>query len=92
MYVLRVFFNVVEVCGYIFISFIFDLHAAKNITMPYCAAFGGKHHSAKFRELSLKPEVVPTIFRHVPQPKASTTHIRTIKRTVKLECEAVSKQ
>ena len=30
----------------------------KLLQMPNCAAFGCKHHSAKYRELSLKPEVV----------------------------------
>ena len=29
-----------------------DLHAAKTLTLPYCAAFGCKHDSAKYRELS----------------------------------------
>ena len=31
-------------------AFILDLRAAKkNITMPYSAAFGCKHHSVKYR-------------------------------------------
>ena len=29
--------------------FILDLHAAKILTMPYCAAFGCKHHSVRYR-------------------------------------------
>ena len=61
--------------------FILDFRAAKIITMPYCAAFGCKRHSAKYRELLLKPEAVQTIFQHVPQPKASTTCKHLIKRT-----------
>ena len=64
-------------------AFILDLHIAKMVTMPYCAAFGCKHHSAKYRELSLKPEAVQTIFQYVPQPKASTSIKHSIKRTVK---------
>ena len=43
-----------------------------------------------------KPEAVPTIFQHVPQPKASTQKTverkHLTKRTIKSECEAVSKQ
>ena len=30
-------------------AFILDLHAAKTLTMMYCAAFGCKHESAKRR-------------------------------------------
>ena len=40
---------------------------------------------------TLKPEVIPTIFQHVPQPKALTPHKHSLKRTVKLERKAVSK-
>ena len=58
-------------------AFILDLRAAKIITMPYCAAFGCKHHSA-YRELSLKP--------------TRTTRKHSVKRTVKSEREEVSKQ
>ena len=68
---------------FLFIYFILDLHATKNITMLYCAVFRYKHHSVKYRELSLKPEAVQTIFQHVLQP---------IKRTVKSEHEEDSKQ
>ena len=85
----------VEVSGYIFICIyivLLDLHAAKNITMPHCAVFGCNHHSGKYIMLLLKPEAVPTIFQHVPQPKASTTHKHKIKKTVKSESEKVSKQ
>ena len=39
-----------------------------------------------------KPEAVPTIFQHVPQPKASTKRKHSTKRTVKSEREAVPKQ
>ena len=44
------------------------------------------------RRRTLKPEAVPTIFQHVPQPKASIQRKHSSKRTVKSECEAVSKQ
>ena len=73
-------------------AFILDVHATKIITMLYCAAFGCKHYSANYRELLLKPEVIQTIFQHVPQPKASTTRKHSIKRTVKSKREEVSKQ
>ena len=73
-------------------AFILDLRAAKIIAMPYSAAFRCKHHSTKYRELSLKPEVVQTIFQHTPQSKASTTRKHLIKRTVKSERKEVSKQ
>ena len=73
-------------------AFILDLHTAKMITMSYCTAIRYKHHSAKYRELLLKPEAVQTIFQHVPQLKASTTCTHSINRTVKLEREEVSKQ
>ena len=33
-------------------AFIFDLHEVKMLTMLYCAAFGCKHDSARYRELS----------------------------------------
>ena len=80
-------------CAFTFLfDFILDLRTIKIITIPYCAAFGCKHHSAKYRELSLKPEAVQTIFQHVPQPKALTTRKHSIKRTVKSEREEVSKQ
>ena len=36
---------------YIF-AFILDLHATKTLTMLYFAAFGCKHYSARYRELS----------------------------------------
>ena len=58
--------------------------------MLYYAEFGCKHHSAKYRELSLKPEAVQTIFKYVPQPKASITRKHSIKRTIKSEREKVS--
>ena len=32
-----------------------DLHAAKILTMLYCAAFGCKHDSVRYRELSCFP-------------------------------------
>ena len=37
-----------------YLLFILDLHAAKTLTMPYCAAFGCKYDSARYiyRELS----------------------------------------
>ena len=33
-------------------AFILVSHATKILTMPYCAAFGCKHDSARYRELS----------------------------------------
>ena len=41
---------------------------------------------------TLKPEEVPTNFQHEAQPKASIQRKHSIKRTVKSESEAVSKQ
>ena len=44
----------VEVCGYVFICFYIGFTRSKNITMPYCAAFGCTHHLAKYRELKYR--------------------------------------
>ncbi|KAI0232367.1 hypothetical protein LSAT2_017299 [Lamellibrachia satsuma] len=47
----------------------------------------GQDPSKRRRRRTLKPEAVPTIFQHVPQPKASTQHKHSSKRTVKSERE-----
>ena len=77
-------FNVVEVCGCIFICFYIGFTRSKNsYNAVLCSIW--MHHSAKYRELSLKPEAVQTIFKYrelslkpeavqtifkyVPQPK-----------------------
>ena len=52
----------------------------------------GQDPSTCLRRRKLKPEAVPTTFQHVPQPKTSTQRKHSIKITVKLEREAVSKQ
>ena len=52
----------------------------------------GKDPLKRPRRRKLTPESIPTIFQHVPKPKALTQCKHSIKRTVKFECEAVSKQ
>ena len=52
----------------------------------------GQDPSKSRRRRRLKPEAVSTIFQHVPQPKTTTQHKHSIKRTVKWEGEEVSKQ
>ena len=52
----------------------------------------GQDPSKRRRLRTLKPEAVQTIFQHIPQPEASTQRKHLMKRTVKSECEAVSKQ
>ena len=48
-------FIVVEMCTYIFICFYIGFTRSKTLTMLYCAAFGCKHDSVRYRELSSFP-------------------------------------
>ena len=46
-------------------AFILDLHTTKTLTMQYCAAFGCKHDSARYRELSFCIFPMEKFYSHV---------------------------
>ena len=70
----------------------FVLPILKSRVLKLIYFIQGQDPSKRRRRRTLKPEAVPTIFQHVPQPKASTQSKLSNKRTVKSKCEAVSKQ
>ena len=74
------------------LDFVRPVLKSRVLKLIYFHQLMGQDPSKRRRRRMLKPEAVPTIFQHVPQPKASTQRKRLIKRTVKSEHEAVSKQ
>ena len=74
------------------LDFVRPILKRRVLKLIYFHQLMGQDPSKRRRWRMLKPEAVPTIFQHVPQSKASTQRKHLIKRSVKSECEAVSKQ
>ena len=74
------------------LDFVRPILKSRILKLIYFQQLMGQRPSKRRRPRTLKPEAVPTIFQHVPQPKALTQRKHSIKRTVKSERQAVSKQ
>ena len=74
------------------LDFIRPILKSRVLKLIYFHQLMGQDPSKRRRRRTLKPGAVQTIFQHVPQPKASTQRKHSIRRTVKSQREAVSKQ
>ena len=74
------------------LHFVRPIIKSRVLKLIYFHQLMGQDPSKLRRRRTSQPEGVPTIFKHVAQPKASTQHKHSTKRTVKSESEAVSKQ
>ena len=74
------------------VDFVQPILKSRVLKLIYFHQLMGQGSSKCRRRRTLKPEVAPTIFQHVPLHEASTQCKHLTKRTVKSEHEAVSKQ
>ena len=65
---------------------------SRVLKLIYCHQLMGQDPSKRRRWRTLKTDAIRTISQQVPPSKASTQRKHLIKRTVKSELEAVSKQ
>ena len=74
------------------VDFVRPILKSRVLKLIYFHQLMGQDPSKGRRRRRLKPEAGKTIFQHVSQSKASTQRKHSMKITVKLEREAVSKQ
>ena len=73
------------------LDFVWPILKSRVLKLIYFHRLMGQDPSKRRRRRTLKPEAVPAIFQHVPQPKVSTQRKHSTKRTVKSEREAINK-